>query len=199
MGRVSRGVRLGRLKRPGGDCGGAQRDKDPGVLAGDLRGAVSRRGGRKGRKGAADGWGLGVGERGQRVCGPGVRGGLTSGARLQAVRAGERWACVGAGRWQAEGVWAARGSREEWGGELGRPGERGRERWRRTGLGSGVGRGERVGLGSGLLGFGSWVTFPISFLFSISTPNKVLNSKQNLNSNHTQIKVCTSMNATTKI
>jgi len=131
--------------------------------------------------------------------GPGVRGGLTSGARLQAVRAGERWACVGAGRWQAEGVWAARGSREEWGGELGRPGERGRERWRRTGLGSGVGRGERVGLGSGLLGFGSWVTFPISFLFSISTPNKVLNSKQNLNSNHTQIKVCTSMNATTKI
>ena len=46
--------------------------------------------------------------------GPGVRGGLTSGARLQAVRAGERWACVGAGRWQAEGVWAARGSREEW-------------------------------------------------------------------------------------
>jgi hypothetical protein len=30
-----------------------------------------------------------------------VRGGLTSGARLQAVRAGERWACVGAGRWRA--------------------------------------------------------------------------------------------------
>ena len=136
-----RGVRLGRLKRPGGDCGGAQRDKDPGVLAGDLGGAVSRWGGRKGRKGAADGWGPGVGERRQRACGPGVRGGLTSGARLQAVRAGERWACVGAGRWQAEGVWAARGSREEWGGELGRPGERGRERWRRTGLGSGVGRG----------------------------------------------------------
>ena len=27
------GVRLGRLKRPGGDRGGAQRDKDPGVLA----------------------------------------------------------------------------------------------------------------------------------------------------------------------
>ena len=114
MGRVSRGVRLGRLKRPGGDCGGAQRDKDPGVLAGDLGGAVSRRGVRKGRKGAADGWGPGVGERRQRACGPGVRGGLTSGARLQAVRAGERWACVGAGRWQAEGVWAARGSREEW-------------------------------------------------------------------------------------
>ena len=92
--------------------------------------------GRKERgKGAADGWGPGVGERRQRACGPGVRGGLTSGARLQAVRAGERWACVGAGRWQAEGVWAAHGSREEWGGELGRPGERGRERWRRTGLG----------------------------------------------------------------
>ena len=157
-----------------------QRDMDPGELAGDIGCAVARRGGRKGGKGAADGWGPGVGERRQRACGPGVRGGLTSGARLQAVRAGERWACVGAGRWQAEGVWAARGSREEWGGELGRPGE-------------------KVGLGSGLLGFGSWVTFPISFLFSISTPNKVLNSKQNLNSNHTQIKVCTSMNATTKI
>ena len=149
MGRVSRGVRLGCLKRPGGDCGGAQRDKDPGVLAGDLGGAVSRRGGRKVRKGAADGWGPGIGERGQRACGPGVRGGLTSGARLQAVRAGERWACVGAGRWQAEGVWAARGSREEWaerGKEIAGPG------W--------------VDLGR-VLGFG-WVEFgygfPILFL-----------------------------------
>ena len=37
------GVRLGRLKRPGGDRGGAQRDKDPGVLAGDL-GALFRDG-----------------------------------------------------------------------------------------------------------------------------------------------------------
>ena len=154
MGRVSRGVRLGRLKRPGGDCGGAQRDKDPGVLAGDLGGAVSRRGGRKGRKGVADGWGPGVGERGQRACGPGVRGGLTSGARLQAVRAGERWACVGAGRWQAEGVWAARGSREElgrrgggfWAGSGGREAARG---------GVGLGRtGERGGLRVGF-----WVLF----------------------------------------
>ena len=38
---VDGGVRLGRLKGPGGDRGGAQRDKDPGVLAGDL-GALFR-------------------------------------------------------------------------------------------------------------------------------------------------------------
>ena len=169
------------LKRPGGDCGGAQRDKDPGVLAGDLGGAVSRRGGRKGRKGAADGWGPGVGERRQRACGPGVRGGLTSGARLQAVRAGERWACVGAGRWQAEGVWAARGSREElgrrgggfWAGSGGREAARG---------GVGLGRtGERGGGGPGWArewaagkekgfagwgGFGVWVFFNLFYFYS---------------------------------
>ena len=45
--RVQGGVRLGRLKRPGGDRGGAQRDKDPGVLAGDL-GALFR-GGEEGK------------------------------------------------------------------------------------------------------------------------------------------------------
>ena len=67
-----------------------QRDMDPGELAGDIGCAVARRGGRKGGKGAADEWGPGVGERRQRACGPGVRGGLTSGARRQAVRAGER-------------------------------------------------------------------------------------------------------------
>jgi len=100
-----------------------------------------------------------------------VRGGLTSGARLQAVRAGERWACVGAGRWQAEGVWAARGSREEWGGELGRPGERERERWRRTGLGSGVGRGEEKKWAEL---FWVWVMGSFLFLiFAISNSNKV--------------------------
>ena len=37
------------LKGPGGDCGGAQRDKDPGELAGDIGRAVARRGERKGK------------------------------------------------------------------------------------------------------------------------------------------------------
>ena len=39
-------MRLGRLKGPGGDCGGAQRDKDPGDLAGDLGWPLRSREGR---------------------------------------------------------------------------------------------------------------------------------------------------------
>ena len=39
-------MRLGRLKGPGGDCGGAQQDKDPGGLAGDLGRPLRSREGR---------------------------------------------------------------------------------------------------------------------------------------------------------
>ena len=43
------GVRWVSLKGQGGDCGGAQRYKDPGELAGDIGRAVARRGERKGK------------------------------------------------------------------------------------------------------------------------------------------------------
>ena len=43
------GVRWVSLKGQGGDCGGAQWDKDPGELAGDIGRAVARRGERKGK------------------------------------------------------------------------------------------------------------------------------------------------------
>ena len=43
------GVRWVSLKGQGGDCSGAQRDKDPGELAGDIGRAVARRGERKGK------------------------------------------------------------------------------------------------------------------------------------------------------
>ena len=61
----------------------------------------------------------------------------------------------------------------------------GREREEGSGPGFGLGRG---------LGF-SWVSFLILFLFYFQFKQR-LNSNIILNSNHTQIKVCTSMNAT---
>ena len=60
------------------------------------------------------------------------------------------------------------------------PQEREKETWaalgRAWGVGAGLGREERVGLGSGLLGFGFWVSFLFYFLFfsfSKSISNKV--------------------------
>ena len=65
-------------------------------------------------------------------------------------RAGLRgWLAGPAGRPTGRASWArARGRREQAGAS------------RAWGVGAGLGREERVGLGSGLLGFGSWVTFP---------------------------------------
>ena len=85
---VDGGVRLGRLKGPGGDRGGAQRDKDPGVLAGDL-GALLR-GGEEGK---------------------GEREPLTGGAVLAATRGG-RGRNTGAGGWwlTCGAGWSAAGS-----------------------------------------------------------------------------------------
>ena len=85
---VDGGVRLGRLKRPGGDRGGVQRDKDPGVLAGDL-GALFR-----------------CGEEGK-----GKREPLTGGAVLAATRGG-RGRNTGAGGWwlTCGAGWSAAGS-----------------------------------------------------------------------------------------
>ena len=69
---------------------------------------------------------------------------------------------------------------------LGLPGEREREEEAdRAGLGSGP-RGRENKKGPSCFGFGLWVPFYFSF-FSISNSNNSLNSKQSLNSNHTQI------------
>jgi len=56
------GVRWVSLKGQGGDCGGAQRDKDPGELAGD-----SGRPLRGGEREGADWWGHGVSGRAVRA------------------------------------------------------------------------------------------------------------------------------------
>ena len=88
---------------------------------------------------------------------------------------------VGAGLGAVAG-WAEAEQAGRSAGELGRSGPAGREReaWaalgRAWGVGAGLGREERVGLGSGLLGFGSWVSFLFYFLFfsfSKSISNKV--------------------------
>ena len=65
-------------------------------------------------------------------------------------------------------MWAARGSREEWGGELGRPGEREREEEAdRAGLGRAAGPAQKVGPRGG-----KWVwAGKLGFAFSISIPN----------------------------
>ena len=57
------GVRWVSLKGQGGDCGGAQRDKDPGELAGDIGRAVVRRGERKGKVEPLTGGACGSGTR----------------------------------------------------------------------------------------------------------------------------------------
>ena len=97
---------------------------------------------------------------------------------------GEGAGRVSAGRgWGALGLAGYLGRRGEWGGELGRSGEREREE-----------EADRAGL----TWAGFWVLagFPFSktsfLLFLIQTS---LNSNANLNSNHTQLKVCSSMNA----
>ena len=66
------GVRWVSLKGQGGDCGGAQRDKDPGELAGDIGRAVARRGERKGKVEPLTGGACGSGTRRGR-CGLSVR------------------------------------------------------------------------------------------------------------------------------
>ena len=75
---------------------------------------------------------------------------------------------------------------------MGRPGKRRKmgpqERWVRAGLPE-VGPG--MGFGFLVLGLG-WVSFLLLLLFLIQTS---LDSNANLNPNHTQLKVCTSMNA----
>jgi len=75
----SQGGRGGQLKGPGGDCGGAQRDKDPGVLAGDLGRPLRSREGRgeegadaRARRGRESPWALAGGE-GRRGLGAGRR------------------------------------------------------------------------------------------------------------------------------
>ena len=132
------------------------------------------------------------------AAGPGPSAGWGSGRRWRVGPAGQggRRAVQASGRLRERGCGAGRVGAGYWPwAELGRSAALGRA-W---GVGAGLGREERVGLGSGLLGFGSWVSFLFYFLFfsfSKSISNKVLNSNMNLNSNHTQIKVCTSMNAT---
>ena len=93
---------------------------------------------------------------------------------------GQRQAAVWAVRSRAEreASWAEVGPREGRG--RNGPQEREKETWaalgRAWGVGAGLGREERVGLGSGLLGFGSWVSFLFYFLFfsfSKSISNKV--------------------------
>ena len=65
----------------------------------------------------------------------------------------------------------------------------GREEWAERGWAWAA-----VGFGFGFVFYFS-LSNSYSFLFLIQTS---LNSKTNLNSNHTQLKVCTSMNASTK-
>ena len=74
------GGRGGQLKGLGGDCGGAQRDKDPGDLAGDLGRPLRSREGRgeegadaRARRGKERPWALAGGE-GRRGLGAGRRG-----------------------------------------------------------------------------------------------------------------------------
>ena len=69
----------GQLKGPGGDCGGAQRDKDPGDLAGDLGRPLRSREGRgeegadaRAQRGRERPWALAGGE-GRRGLGAGRR------------------------------------------------------------------------------------------------------------------------------
>ena len=148
---------------------------DPGELAGDIGCAVARRGGRKEGKGAADGWGPSVGERRQRACGPGVRGGACGRA------ASGRWT------WGAGVGCAALGEQARAGREKGwaAPGRAGRKEVR-DGLGHAelgqaeacAGRaGRPIGRRAGPAGLG-WISRvwavlglgPLSFisLFSIS-------------------------------
>ena len=185
---------------------------DPGELAGDIGCAVARRGGRKGGKGAADGWGPGVGERRQRACGPGVRGGAcgraasgrwTRGAGVERAALGEQaragrekgWAAPGrAGRKEVrDGLGHAElGQAEACAGRAGRP----------SGVASWAGR---VGLdlaSLGCFGFGSSSLYISLFYFYLSLKLNYLNSKEILNSNPyeiKQLKQCISMNASTKL
>ena len=70
------------LKGPGGDCGGAQQDKDPGDLAGDL-GRPLRGAGKEVERRAL-------------TRGPGVAAGAVSACVWRALRAERRWR-VGSG------------------------------------------------------------------------------------------------------
>ena len=118
----------------------------------------------------------GDGDAGERVCGLSVWLAGPAGSGCSARGGGGRRS-----RERAERGLGPRG--EERGGELGRPGEREREE-----------EADRAGLT--WAGFWVLASFPFSktsfLLFLIQTS---LNSNANLNSNHTQLKVCTSMNA----
>jgi len=122
------------------------------------------------------------------VAGGDARGeslGWASGGDAGAGRDGPARGAARAGvRGWARGRWVlamGRAGPERCAGEGGNgPQEREKETWaalgRAWGVGAGLGREERVGLGSGLLGFGSWVSFlfySLFFSFSKSISNKV--------------------------
>jgi len=172
---VDGGVRLGRLKGPGGDRGGAQRDNDPGVLAGDL-GALLRGGEEgKGEREPLTGGAVLVsgGERVARALTGGVGRAGSQGSRPARARAGLRVRERGRGlaealAWARAGLGRARGGKER---KTGPAGERNRAGRRERG--AWVGFGTKLGwvlLGFGLaLGFGLLFYFPFSFLFLLQT------------------------------